>query len=193
MSRLLPLVPFVGFLALLSCGDEGPVAEEAQATRAPSDAVVGDAAADGIAAPANSAAAEAVDRAALPPQSAGMAWFVAEDRRAARFGPPHSEPQLTIACTSGSVAVTRHHPAPRGASGTLSLTGGGHVASLPVAAAATTSGPGEAEWRGVVTGDTARAIARTLSRGGQVEISLGGAPSLIVPASRDVMNVIAGC
>ncbi len=191
MSRLLPLLPFVAALSLLACQRDGPVADDAAA---PPDGLVGDASASGLAAPGNSGAAEAADRAALPPMASGMAWFSSDDGRAASYGPPNSEAMLTIACDGPrGLVVTRHHPAPAGASGTLSLTGGGHVASLPMATAPTTLGPGEAVWQGRVSGDMARAIERPFSRGGRVELGLGGAPSIVVPASAEVKRVIARC
>ena len=194
MSRLLPLVPFAAALALLGCQRDGPVSDDATA---PPDNLVGDASATGLAAPGNSGAAEAVDRAALPPMSAGMAWFPSDDGRAVSYGPPNSEAMLTIACFArggpSGLIVTRHHPASAGGKATLSLTGGGHVASLPMGTVPTTLGPGEAIWQGSASGDIARAIARPFSRAGQVELSLGGIPSLVVPASPQVRRVIADC
>ena len=192
MSRLLPLFPFAAALTLLACQNDGPVSPDATS---PPDELIGDASATGLAAPGNSGRAEAADRAAMPPMAAGMAWAISSDGRTARFGPLHAEPSLTLACeTDGSprLIVTRHHPASRDATATLSFTGGGHAGSLPVAAVPTTIGPGEAEWRGSASGDMARGIARPFSRPGQVEISLGGAPSLVVPAA-PVRNLLAGC
>lgn len=189
MSRLLALFPFVAALSLLACR-EGPVSEDATV---PPDNIVGDASASGLAAPANSSAAEAVTRAALPQMSPGLAWVVADDGRAIRFGPPASEAMLTIACAPGGVLVTRHHPAPANGTATLSFTGGGQATSLPVAAAPTEVGPGEAEWQGRAGGDAARAIERPFARAGQVEITLGGVPSLVVPASPEVRRVFATC
>lgn len=186
----MPLLPFAAALSLLACRADGPVAEDAAA---PPDNLVGDVSATGLAAPANSAAAESLDRAALPPMSAGMAWTIAADRRAAHFGPTVAEPQLTLGCAPGGILVTRHHPTHPGASGTLSLTGGGHVSSLPVAAVAITRGLGQAEWQGHASGDIARGIARPFSRPGPVELSLGGAPSLVVPADPKVSALLETC
>lgn len=193
MSRLLPLFPLAAALALLACQRDGPVSDD---VTAPPDNLVGDASARGLAAPGNSAAAEAVDRAAMPPMSAGMAWFLSDDGRAASFGPPNSESMLTIACRADGgpgLTITRHHPASPGGKSTLSVTGGGHVASLPMATVPTTLGPGEAIWQGSASGDIARAIARPFSRPGQVELSLGGVPSVVVPATPQVSRLIADC
>jgi len=189
MIKLMPLLPFAAALSLLACRND-PIADDAAA---PPDNLVGDVSARGLAAPANSAAAESLDRAALPPMSAGMSWTISADRRAAHFGPTVAEPQLTLGCAPGGLLVTRHHPANIGASGTLSLTGGGHVSSLPVAAVAITRGPGQAEWQGHASGDIARGVARPFSRPGPVELSLGGAPSLVVPADPRVSALLDIC
>ena len=186
MSKLLSLFPIVAALTLTACGDDGPVAEAVENT----DNVAGVSANAG---PSNSAAAEAADRAALPRVSGDLAWFVSDDGRAALYGPPASEPMLTIACAPGGVVLTRHHPAPADGAGTLSLSGAGHVASLPVIAVPTTLGPGEYEWRGRANGDMASALERPFSRPGEVEVSLGGAPSLVVPTGPEVRRLFATC
>ena len=191
MKSLLPLLPFVAALGLIACQD-GPVAEKGTA---PPDNLLGDVSASGLAAPGNSAAAEAADRAALPPVNIGMAWRVTKDRRSAGFGPPGSA-ILSVACALGEtpgLLVTRHHPTDPGAKGTISFTGSGHAASIPVAALATSGGLGRAEWQGSATGDNARAIQRSFKSTGQVEISIGGAPSLVVPADSAVRRVLANC
>ena len=84
MSKFLPLFPFAAALSLLACQNEGPVADNLVT---PPEGMVGDQSATGLAKPVNAAAAEAVDRAALPPTTAGMAWLLFDDGRAARFGP----------------------------------------------------------------------------------------------------------
>ncbi len=188
MRHALALLPFAAALALLACdGQTGPVADDA--TTPPAN-VVG----DGPSATANSAAAEAIDRAALPPMTEGMAWALSSDRRTARFGAPRAAPLLTIACIDrGAIRVVRHHPAPAAAKGTLSLTGAGHAASLPVAAGPTPQRPSEAEWQGTARGDMANAVARPFDADGPVEVSLGGAPSLIVSAGPAIRALFGGC
>jgi hypothetical protein len=190
MSRILPLFPFAAALALLACQNDGPVADN---LATPPEGVVGDQSASGLAKPGNAGAAEAVDRAALPPMTGGMAWRLAGNGRAARFGPAGAEPVLTFACGTPGLVVTRHDNASPGATGTVSFTGSGHAASIPVAAVPTRVGPGQAEWRGRATGDNARAIQRSFARTGQVEISIGGAPSLVVPADPAIRRMLADC
>jgi hypothetical protein len=185
MKSLLPLFPFVAALALIACqGDDGPVAEDA---RVPADSVVGDAGADGLAAPANAAAAEAVDRASVPVVDHGMGWSETRDRRVLAYGPTGAAAMLSFTCADDAggrhVVVTRFHPANPGAKGTLSFTGGGHASSLPVRAVAKAGGPGESDWQGQARGDMARAVARTFARPGLVDVTLGGVPALSLPTS----------
>jgi hypothetical protein len=184
-------VSAVAALCLLGCGKSDPVAEQAVA---PPDHMVGDGPAEGLASPANAAAAEAHDSSSAPVVSQGMTWRVQSGGRAVTFGPVQAEPVLTIACAEGSgIEVVRHDAASAGATATLSLTGGGHASSLPMAASPTPRGPGGAEWKGRVTGDMARAIARPFERPGVVNISLGGAPDLIVPADPAVRAMLSRC
>lgn len=188
MIKLLPILPIAAALSLIACQNDGPVAEGAET---PPEEMLGDRASAGIAAPANAGEAEALDRASLPPATDGMEWAVGAGR--ADFGPPGSDSILTFACAPGGLTVTRHHPASPGSKATLSLTGSGHVASVPVETIATSGGPGRAEWQGKPRGDMARAVARSFSRTGQVEISLGGTPSLVVPADPRVRQLFADC
>ena len=189
MIKLFPMLPFVAALGLLACQNDGPVADESVV---PPDELLGDRSARGSAAPGNAGEAEALDQAALPPAQLGMRWSVAGTKAA--FGPPGAPAILTISCPvrGGRLSVTRHDPASPGSKATMSFTGSGHIASLPVSTIAA-AGVGQAEWQGRATGDSARAVARSFSRTGQVEISVGGAPSIVVPADAGVQRLFAEC
>jgi len=190
MKSFIPLFPFVAALGLLACqGSDGPVAEGAAA---PSDDAVGGASATGLAAPANAAAAEAVDRAATPLADNGIGWTSAA-AGTANYGPHGARPMLSFACRDTVLLVTRLHPATPGTTGTLSLTGGGTASSLPMRAVAKPGGPGESEWQGEARGDMARAVARAFAGQGQVEVTLGGAPALAVPTSPIANAVFKRC
>jgi len=179
MKSFLPLFPFVAALGLIACqGNDGPVAEDAAV---PPEEIVGDASATGLAAPANAAAAEAADQAALPTVDNGMSWSSAGG--SASFGPRGARPLLTFACAGNALSVRRLRPAVAGTTGTLSFTGGGTASSMPMSAVAKAGGPGESEWQGEARGDIARAVARAFKSKGQVEVTLGGAPPLVVPTS----------
>ena len=195
MKSLLPLLPFVAALGLLACqGDDGPVANEAAVP--PSDSVVGDHGASGLAAPANAAAAEANSRAALPIANDGIEWSSAAPDRA-DFGPVGAAPMLSFACMGAGGAryllVTRLHPAHPGKTATLSFTGGGHASSVPMHAVAKPGGPGESEWQGEARGDMKRAVTRAFAGDGVVNVTLGGAPALVVPATPLAHAFFARC
>ena len=195
MTLLLPRLTVLALAAsLAACGGSGPVADNAAS---PPDNLVGDESANGLAEPANAAAAEAAQRSALPAPTDGLAWFPSADGLSASYGAKPTEAQLTIACVRGAAApeivITRHDPAPDAGKATLSFTGAGHVASIPVASSATPGGPGHAEWQGRAAGDNAYAMERPFHVEGPVEVTLGGAPDLVVPASAPVRAVFAGC
>jgi len=195
MKSLLPLFPFVAALSLLACqSDEGPVAEGATAVP---ENLVGDRSASGVAAPQNAAAAEALDRAAVPVGDDDLGWTGAGGGTLASFGPPGAQPVLILACrgegSARQLVVTRRYPAQGGSTATLSFTGGGHASSLPMRAVAKPGGPGESEWQGEARGDTARAVARTFSGQGLVDVTLGGAPALAVPVSPLAAAVFRRC
>ena len=71
MRSIRTLLSFAALAALSGCGKPSPVADNAAA---PPDEMVGDAAADGLDAPANAAAAETEQQAAVPPPTDQMAW-----------------------------------------------------------------------------------------------------------------------
>ena len=195
MKAFFPLLPFVAALGLLACqSDEGPVADDAAA---PPENVVGDAAADGLAAPANAAAAEAVDRAAIPIVPDGSDWNVDPAGRSLSFGPAGATPMLGFTCAGADsgrhLVVTRFHPALPGTTATMSFTGGGHASSLPMHALARPGGPGESEWRGEARGDIARAVARTFAAKGLINVTLGGTPSLAVPSAPVAVDFFSRC
>lgn len=195
MTRPVPrLIVIALAVSLAACGRSGPVADNAAS---PPDNLVGDESANGLAEPANAAAAEAAQRGALPATTNGLAWFASADGLSASYGAKPTEAQLTIACVPGGAApqivITRHDPAPDAGKATLSFTGAGHVASIPVVAIATPGGPGHAEWQGRAAGDNAYAMERPFHVKGPVEVTLGGAPNLVVPASAEVRAVFAGC
>jgi hypothetical protein len=194
MKSLIPLFPFVAALGLIACqGNDGPIASE---NAVPPDNAVGDASASGLAAPSNAAAAEAASRAAVPITSDGIEWSARGPDRL-DYGPLGAAPMLSFACQgSGSarhLLITRLHPAHAGNTATLSFTGGGHASSVPMHAVAKSGGPGESEWQGEARGDMQRAVARAFASEGLVNVTLGGAPALAIPASPVARAFFARC
>ncbi len=179
-------------LLAAACGKTDPVAKNAAA---PPDNMVGDAPSSGLAEPANAGAAEAARDAAVPSATDGMTWRSAAGGRRATFGPPDASSglasaQLQFDCTDRGLEVSRADSPSEGKS-TLSFTGNGHVASLPLTATPrTTQG---SVWRGLASGDTLRAIGRTFAGPGPVEASVGGGGDLRMTADPAPRAAIAAC
>jgi hypothetical protein len=193
MLRYLPIVPFAAFLALVACTGSDPVAEDAGNVP---DELLGDASAEGLAAPGNAAAAERARQQRMPVQS-GMAWSYLANMRTAQFGVPDGEPALSFQCRDAAdgereLVVVRGTMAPDGEKGTLSFTGNGTAASLPVRGISPRRG--KTSWQAVVpAGDMARAVARTFGSAGAVQVGVSGGSALSVPASVEARTVFADC
>lgn len=181
-------------LLLLACGKADPVDENAVA---PAADLAGDMSATGLAAPANAAAAEAVQQAALPPASGGLTWTYNQQDRTALFGPPGT-PAFSIQCQKpkegeAQLIFVRYLPPAAKASATLSFTGNGQAASLPVSPVANPNGLG-GHWRATIAPDEhARDVAEVFAGPGPVEVSIGGTPPLIVAAGAEPRRVLADC
>lgn len=194
MWRFAALFPFLGFLALLACAKQDPVDDNAVA---PPAEVGGDALASGLAAPANAAAAEAMQQAALPTATGGLRWAYQASDRSALFGPPGT-PAFSIQCNKSrdgdnQLVFVRYLPPTVGGNATLSFTGNGHAASVPIAAVTNPDGKG-GQWRASVSvGDNARDVAETFAGPGSVNISLTGLAPLVTPSTGEPRRVFAEC
>jgi hypothetical protein len=192
MRSLASLMLLSGALLLLGCGKRDPVDE--YAVGAP-DEVVGDASATGLAAPANAAAAEAARQAALPAATGGLNWSYRAADRTALFGPPGT-PAFSIQCdkpSGGGLVFVRHLPPTGGGNATLSFTGNGKVASVPIAAVINPDGLG-GQWRATVpVDDSVRDAAEAFAGPGTVNVSITGLPALVVPAGAPPRRVFADC
>jgi hypothetical protein len=194
MLKYLPLSPFVAAIILIGCAKADPVADNAVA---PSDELLGDTSASGLAAPANAAAAEAVQQAALPAATGGLAWTIDEANRSAIFG-PEGPPAFSIQCQKqregpNQLVFIRYMTPNASSSATLSFTGNGQAASVPISAVRNPNGLG-GEWRAVIdSGDTARDVAETFGGPGTVDVSISGIPSLVVPAGAEPRRILSEC
>lgn len=194
MVKTVPIVPFALGLLLVACGGPDPVAENAAA---PSDKLLGDAAATGLAAPANAAAAERAKQSNAPSSSSEMMWSYRGTDRTALFGAAGADPILSFQCRSiadggHELFVVRGAQAPDGASGTLSFTGNGTASSLPMRGVAVTHGKGR--WQAAVaSGDMVRAIARTFAGPAPVQVGMSGAAALSVTISPEARKVLEEC
>lgn len=176
-------------LLLLACAGDDPDNENGLGSTAER---VGDAAS-----PANYEAAEGVQRAALPAATAGLRWTYSQQDRIAQFGPPGS-PALSIQCqrqreAENQLVFIRYLPPAAGRQATLSFTGNGQLASLPVSAVSNPDGIG-GQWRAVVPpDDAARNVADTFAGPDAVEVSVNGSAPLVVPSTAEPRRVLADC
>jgi len=194
MLRFAALFPFLGFLALLACAKQDPVDDNAVA---PPAAIAGDASATGLAAPSNAAAAEAAQQAAIPAATGGLKWAYRAADRTALFGPPGT-PAFSIQCSKqregdSQLIFVRYLPPTGGGNATLSFTGNGKAASVPIAAVTNPDGRG-GQWRASVSiGDSVRDVAETFNGPGTVNIALTGLAPVVVPATSEPRRVFAEC
>lgn len=194
MWRFAALFPMLAFVALLACSKRDPVDNDAVD---PSSELVGDASATGLATPANAAAAEAAKQAALPSATGGLRWAYRPGDRMALFGPAGT-PALSIQCSAPpngerQLIFVRYLPPTGGGNATLSFTGNGQVASVPIAAVINPDGRG-GEWRATVpVGDNTRDVAETFSGPGTVNVSLTGLAPVVVPSTGEPRRVFADC
>lgn len=194
MSKPYALVPFLFAISMLSCAKRDPVDEDAVS---PPEELVGDLSATGLAAPANAATAEAVRQAALPVTTGGLAWTSDAQERSATFGPPGS-PAFSMQCQrqregQSQLVFIRHLPPTTGTQATLSFTGNGQAASLPVAAVMNPNGVG-GHWRAAVPPDEhARDVAEAFAGPGTVEVAVSGTPPLIVATGAEPNRIFREC
>lgn len=181
-------------LLLMSCARADPVDDDAVA---PTDNLGGDLSATGLAAPANAAAAEAVDQAALPPASGGLSWSYNQQDGTAQFGPAGS-PAFSIQCQKpkegqAQLIFVRYLPPSASGGATLSFTGNGQAASLPVAPVTNPGGVG-GHWRAAVAPDDhARDVSEVFAGTGPVEVSVSGTPPLVITPGAEPRRVFADC
>jgi hypothetical protein len=187
---LLTLLPCA--LLLLGCAKRDPVDEDA--VKMPEE-VVGDASATGLAAPANAAAAEAARQAALPTATGGLSWTYDVAGRTALFGPPKT-PAFSIQCNkqgARQLLFVRFLPPTGGGNATLSFTGNGKVASVPIAAVTNPNGLG-GQWRAAVpVSDSVRDVAEAFAGPGTVNVSITGLPPLVVPTGAAPRQALSEC
>ena len=194
MWRFAALFPMLAFVSLLACAKRDPVDDDAVD---PPAGLAGDASASGLAAPANAAAAETVRRAALPAATGGLRWAYRAADRTALFGPPGT-PAFSIQCSKGSqgtnqLIFVRFLLPAGGGNATLSFTGNGEAASVPIAAVTNPDGRG-GEWRATTPiNGSVRDAAEAFAGPGTVNISITGLAPLVVPATSEPRRVFGEC
>ena len=176
--------------ALGACDAGSPVANNAVA---PPDNVVGDAPASGLAAPANSGAAEAVAKASMPLPTDGMHWHWNEAAGSADYGGGPGAITFSIACRGGTLLFHRADAAPKGGKGTLSFTGNARAASVPAVAVGDTAAMTSSWLASEVPSDMTNAVARVFAGPGPVEIALTGTMRLVTKPSPIPLKPFALC
>lgn len=191
MAKIVSLLFGLSLVASLGgCGHSSPVANNAVALP---DNAVGDAPAAGLAAPANSAAAEAVAKASLPLPTDGMAWRWDGDEGAAEYGAGPEAPAFSIACRGGQLLFHRIDAAPSGGKGTISFTGNGRAASVPAVAIGDTATLSSSWLATQSPSDMTQAVARVFTGPGPVEIALSGTTRLVTAPSPIALKPFALC
>ena len=117
-------------------------------------------------------------------------WFVTEDAQSARamFGPPQSEPLLTLSCKQGSGVMQVVRAGAAEAAGNYTISVGGHSASVRLA-------PTGAELP-TLSGTLAASdpVFAAMSRAGQSATVAGaGGESLYIPGSAAIRRVLTAC
>jgi hypothetical protein len=176
--------------SLGACNDSSPVANNAVA---PPDNVVGDAPASGLAAPANSGAAEAVAKASMPLPTDGMHWHWNEAAGSADYGGGPGAITFSIACRGGKLLFHRADAAPKGGKGTISFTGNARAASVPAVAVGDTAAMTSSWLASEAPSDMTNAVARVFNGPGPVEIALTGTMRLVTKPSPIPLKPFALC
>ena len=115
-------------------------------------------------------------------------WAGAPDGSFARLGYPGQGPDLSIACRSGVLLVTRHVPAEVGAQALFALQGRGRILRLPVDATSVDGQRGYI-WQGTIAADD----PGTEVFDGAFNGTLPDAGKIEAPASDALRTVIARC
>jgi hypothetical protein len=84
-------------------------------------------------------------------------------------------------------------PPTTGGNGTLSFTGNGKAASVPIAAVMNPDGRG-GQWRSTVSiNDSVRDVGEAFAGPGTVNISITGLAPLVVPSTGEPRRVLSEC
>jgi len=181
------MTPLTFALLLLACSKTDPVEDNVVT---PPDEMVA------LAPPANIVSVE-VARQAITPPATGLSWTYRAADRTALFGPA-AYPAFSIQCQvpregQKQLIFARFAPVSAGSKGSLSFTGNGQVASVPIASVADPAGPG-GHWRAVIApDDIARDIAEAFAGPENVEVSIGGVAPLYVAPATAPRRVLAEC
>lgn len=167
-------------LALAGCARTEPIPEDAL---------------DDVAAPAPVAIDEEGEAPALQP-TPGMRWETDASANAALYGSDRGSPALSVACREDdgkALVLTRFFPTVPAGAGTMTLTGNGAIASVPVSAEANQGRPGGRLSATLDLGDLANNVAAVLRGPDPVNVSVTGAEPLVLVGGSEVEGVLEAC
>ncbi|MBW0144251.1 hypothetical protein [Sphingomicrobium clamense] len=166
-------------LALVACARTEPI---------PDDAL------DNVEPPAPVALDE--DDAATAPQlTPGMRWEIDEAANAALYGADRASPALSIRCDEDerALVLTRYFPTVPSGAGTMTLTGGGAIASVPVSAEQNEGRPGGRLTATLDMGDLANSVGTVFRSGEVINVSVTGAEPVVLMGGSEVSMILDAC
>ncbi|WP_265569871.1 hypothetical protein [Sphingomicrobium nitratireducens] len=140
--------------------------------------------------------AEDAEREALP-LTPGMRWEIDEPANAALYGADRASAQLMLRCDEDggekALVVSRFLPTVPSGAGTLTLTGNGAIASVPVVAEANEGRPGGRLSATLDPGALAQSIGAVFRGPDPVNVSTTGAEPLVLTGGPEVGMVLDNC
>lgn len=167
-------------LALAACARTEPIPEDAL---------------DDVARP-DPVAVEDSNSDAAPQLTPGMRWEIDEAANAALYGADRASPALSIACDEDgdkALILTRFFPTVPSGAGTMTLTGNGAIASVPVSAEANEGRPGGRLSATLDVGDLAGNVASVFRGLGPVNVTVTGAEPVVLEGGAEVGMILDSC
>lgn len=132
-----------------------------------------------------------------PELTPGMEWDLDRSANAATFGADSASPALSVGCNvSGSertLELARYFPTVPSGAGTMTLTGNGAIATVPVSAEANDGRPGGRLTATLDIGDLAGSVGKVLRGENAINVSVTGAEPLVLMSGSDVRGVLDQC
>lgn len=136
------------------------------------------------------------DEASSAPQlTPGMRWERDEAANAALYGGDRASPALSIRCDEddGALELTRYFPTVPSGAGTMTLTGGGAIASVPVSAEQNDGRPGGRLTATLDMGDLAASVGEVFRSGAVINVSVTGAEPVVLMGGPEVAMILDAC
>ena len=167
-------------LGLAACARTEPIPEDALDDVAPPDPVAVE--------------QDAAD--AAPELTPGMRWEIDEAANAALYGGDRASPALSVRCDEdddNSLVLARFFPTVPSGAGTMTLSGNGAVASVPVSAEANEGRPGGRLTATLDAGTLSASVANVLRGAGAINVTVTGADPIILMGGPEVESILSAC